>query len=383
MQVLPQRLPGTTPLGRRVATEVVADVAVGAGTVPPLPLTVLGVDVQVRCGSVAAREQVRAAWSRCSRMPRATRPTSMEWSLSAADSELPLTPELLTRLVFRLTDGAISRLAGDALMLHAAAVTTADGEVIALVAPSGVGKTTLANSLCQMSGGHSPALGYVTDETVAVLPGDRVPPFPKPLSVVIPGREAKSHYSPDELSLATCPADLRLSRIVLLQRDPAHVGPPVIEAVDPVTAMLELIGQTSAFTQLAHPLGVLADVVSRARPVRLIYREADSTRDLLPTLVTDQPDQARLLWQALPISIDRAPKVRDAIGVADEALLMIEDTPVRLSALGRLVWCLSLEGRSPSEITEAARRRFGSHPQSDLLTVQTMTQLRAVKALGD
>ena len=54
-------------------------------------------------------------------------------------------------------------------MLHAAGIADADGLVVALVGPSGMGKTTASSYLAR----HG--FGYVTDETVSIGPGGRRP----------------------------------------------------------------------------------------------------------------------------------------------------------------------------------------------------------------
>ncbi len=128
------------------------------------------------------------------------------------------------------------------------------GEVIALVAGSGTGKTTAAARLTSPDAG-SASFGYVTDETVAVLGDGRVPPFPKPLAVIDdPGCPAtKTHHGPDRLGLRHCPDDLRLHAVVLLRRDPSLRHDPVLAPLPTLAAVHELVGHTSALLRLAQP----------------------------------------------------------------------------------------------------------------------------------
>lgn len=63
--------------------------------------------------------------------------------------------------------GALLGLQGVAL-LHASAVTTRDGDCIALVGPSGAGKSTLAATLC------SQGMGLLADDSVRISTSDQV-----------------------------------------------------------------------------------------------------------------------------------------------------------------------------------------------------------------
>ena len=116
----------------------------------------------VAVGGVIGEGQLRELWSRClvqrddetGRPPHARR--------LVVNTDLALSRSLLHRLAFTMTDRAIEDLSGRAVILHAAGLATVDGDVTALVAASGTGKTTAASMLCRSS------FGYVTDETVAV-----------------------------------------------------------------------------------------------------------------------------------------------------------------------------------------------------------------------
>ena len=87
-------------------------------------------------------------------------------------------------LAARRLASAIDQRAGEVIMLHAAGLALPDGRVVAFVAPSGTGKTTLSRTLGK-------AFGYVSDETVVINFDGTVTPYPKPLSVIRSGHHLK------------------------------------------------------------------------------------------------------------------------------------------------------------------------------------------------
>ena len=151
-------------------------------------------------------------------------------------------------LLSQLTIQAIEAAAGTRLMLHAAGIADADGRVVALAGPSGMGKTTASSYLAR----HG--FGYVTDETVSIGPGGDVLPFGRPLSLRGPGGEVQR--SPDELGLGLPSGDLGIARIVLLDRVPGHRGRPTLTAVPLVDALLELIPHSVGPGEAAQPPAV-------------------------------------------------------------------------------------------------------------------------------
>ncbi|WP_062203871.1 arsenate reductase/protein-tyrosine-phosphatase family protein [Demequina salsinemoris] len=187
-------------------------------------------------------------------------------------------PQALHHLSSAVTVRAIDRHAGNFVMLHAAAVASRDGDVIGFIAPSGTGKTTLSRVL----GAHH---GYVTDETLAIA-GDRVYAYPKPLSVITESHQGiKLQWSPDSLDLAVPPADLRLSRLVLLDRRPDGPVSPVLEDVPHLRGIAELAEQTSYLPRLSRMLHTLSDTVDSVGGLtRLSYREASTVLTVMPEL---------------------------------------------------------------------------------------------------
>ena len=124
-----------------------------------------------------------------------------------------------------LTRVGLTRLRGRVALLHAAALADETGRAVALVAPSGGGKSTATRVLGQR-------LGYVSDETLVLLADHRIAPHPKPPSLIVePGeRWRKQEPPPDELGLGPTPASPVLGRLLTLSREDS-VAEPAIEEV--------------------------------------------------------------------------------------------------------------------------------------------------------
>ena len=146
-------------------------------------------------------------------------------------------------------------------MLHAAGLALDDGRVIAFVAPSGTGKTTLSRTL----GRH---FGYVTDETVVIDRTGSITACPKPLSVIRGGHRLKRQLSPDQEELLPAPPGLRLARVVLLDRRPDAVV-PVVEDVPLLPGIAELAAQVSYLPSLSQPLRTIAKVIEASGGTKL------------------------------------------------------------------------------------------------------------------
>lgn len=233
---------------------------------PAVSLTVRALGVAVEVVVPAARaDAVRSAWSR---------------SLTAAPAVVGLRSldhgeSLLQELSTRVTLAAIEVQAGSAWMLHAAGLASRAGEVVAFVAPSGTGKSTIARTLGKR-------WGYVSDETVAVRPDGEVLPHPKPVSVGPPGGN-KAQPSADSLGLAQAPAELRLKALVLMQRDGAT--PPVASPVRTAAALPRLAEQTSYLGRLPRPLTLMARVLETVDVLEVHYAEAVDLEPLVAGLL--------------------------------------------------------------------------------------------------
>lgn len=179
------------------------------------------------------------------------------------------------RMLADLTTSAVTVRAIDAnrarmLLLHAAAVSDpATGATVALIGPSGRGKTTAATALGRV-------FGYVTDETAGIGDDLGVVPYRKPLSVKVAGERFKSQISPTDLGLLHPGRHpLRLAGLVLLDRRDDAPLEPSVTTVSLADAVSELVPQISHLAARDAPLHRLRDVIDAVGGlVRVTYREA-------------------------------------------------------------------------------------------------------------
>jgi hypothetical protein len=270
-------------------------------------LGAFGVSVVVRAHGAGAEQLERAAlraWSRCLVAPDPEAPDAcrdldepqIDLCVGDCSSVLPgapgtgwiTAPDVTTamdRLTSAVTVALMTRRAGSLLMLHACGLTDpSTGATVALVAPSGTGKTTLARTL-------GTAWGYVSDETVAVQADGAVLPYPKPLSCVISEDvEAKEQIGPDECGLLSSgDRDLYVAAVLLLERRPDAPRTPRLDVVPTVHALAALAPETSYFTRLERPLGTLADILNSTGGLRRVtYREASDLSGTVSALLSDR-----------------------------------------------------------------------------------------------
>lgn len=245
-----------------------------------LQLTAFGVGVDVECrGPFAERLHgtLSDLWSACLRDGG-----TAEATVDATAEHLEAVEAIIAAVSSRVTLAAIEARAGQLLMLHAAGIEAAPGRVVALVAPSGVGKTTAARTL----GASYP---YVTDETVAIADGGTVLPYPKPLSIGAP-ETAKAQLSPEAAGLSVASAPLRVAGVVVLDRHADGPSRPVIEELEALDAGAILAEQTSYLGASPHGLDRLVSAIEAVGPARRVtYREAAALAPILPALVSDAP----------------------------------------------------------------------------------------------
>jgi hypothetical protein len=186
-------------------------------------------------------------------------------------------PQLLQRLTQSITHAVITARTGELLMLHAAGLAhPRTGATAAFVAPGNTGKTTLCRAV-------GPGRAYVSDETVGIRRDGTVTPYLKPLST----RRAdwagtKDEQPPGTAHLSAPRATPWIAGVVILRREPEHAGPPRVEELDVLDAVLELTPESSGFMGTESPLRWLADVLDRTGGARRVeYAEAAQLEPLV------------------------------------------------------------------------------------------------------
>lgn len=284
---------------------------------------------------------------------------------------------LAAAIVSETTVAGIEALAGSALMLHAGAVALDDGRVIALVGPSGRGKTTASQAL----GRHH---GYVTDETLAVYPSGEVLPYRKPLSIGV-APDSKSHVPASVRGLRELPqTPLSLAAIVILDRRD-HVEAPFVESIPLLEALEELVPQTSYLPMLHDPLRTLiSSAVSTGGVRRVVYSEADTLADLVGDILDTVAEEDPPLLLDVRVSTNgcdcgsaggvapesaptdagekyRRADYRDALSVDDDLVVFSNNVVTVLRGLGPVLW-LAAADSTAAELAETALREMPPPP---------------------
>lgn len=339
------------------------------GVPRPTPLvSALGCAVRVDASglSEADADEVGRVWADAASAPHDPLPAR---HLTVPVARNVTLPRALTLLSQAVTLAAIEARRGELWMLHAAGLADEHGRVIALVGPSGQGKTTAARTLATI-------YGYVSDETVGITADGTVTPYRKPLSVIEgSSRWDKTQRTPGELGLGTLPdAPLRLAAIVLLDRRADGPDEAVVEHCDLGEAFVELIAQTSYLADLPDPLRTIAAHLAATGGLRrVIYREADSLATALAPLFRE-PAERRCLD---PIVRPRPEKdvSRDGVyrGAYLDALLLEEPDRVALlqpclpegatfrlvTGIGPALW-RAAEGVHHDRLVSAAVETYGA-----------------------
>ncbi|WP_426623109.1 hypothetical protein ACPPVW_10695 [Leifsonia sp. McL0607] len=316
------------------ALDVVIDVVIDRSAAPDTDLTDL---VESWSWCRAPRGTSPAAVLVAELDPRAPQPAMPDWSLLArqrfviAARTVPELSELLSSAVTRI---AIERRSDAFTLLHAAGLShPTSGAVAALVGPSGAGKSTAAQVLGR-------TLGYLSDEVVAVGRSRRVLPFAKPISIVDHGRPWKRQAHPDALGMTRHRGELRLRRLVVLDRHREHSGAPEAWPLDVHTAAESIVPNVSSFGRSTRSLAALTALMTECGGViRVRYRDAEDLPPLMLRLLDDA---------ALVQSVARA-RVDDEVWIGETCYLQLGLELVALAGVGALVWRM-LEAPCPERI---------------------------------
>lgn len=276
-------------------------------------------------------------------------------------------PTAAQELTTAATIEGIVALHGRALLLHAAGLALDDGLVVGFVGPSGRGKTTASRALAQ-------TYGYVTDETLAVLPDLSVIAYPKPLSV-IDGPPPKRSLGPDQLGLQPAPeGGLRLAALALLDRRP-DVAAARVEPVGLSEAIGLIVPETSALVTMPRPLGGLVDVIRATGGVRrVVYSDAEQLAALVPHLLTRDADPVEVVEAisadepagetAIPDAGYRRGTWQDALSIDDRLVIHDGHGVFVLEGIGPLLW-RNADGATLEALCTLAVAEFPAPPEFD------------------
>lgn len=216
-------------------------------------------------------DAVRAAWADAATDP-ADEPAAIVVPRAG------IRTRMLQALSQQVTRAAIDARRRDLWMLHAAGIASPEGDVVALVGPSGRGKTTASRRLGQ----H---YGYVSDETIGIARDGGVVAYRKPLSIIEEPFAPKVERSASSVGLGPIPGELRVRAIVLLHRDAAHDGAPAVRRVELADALDDLVTQSSHLAERPDSLRFIAAVAEATGGIRAVrYREAGDLSEIVPGL---------------------------------------------------------------------------------------------------
>ncbi|PFG21056.1 hypothetical protein [Serinibacter salmoneus] len=313
------------------------------------------------------------------------------------------TEALMERLSSAVTVAAINAREDELLMLHAAGLADEEGNVVALVGPSGRGKTTATRHLAQR-------FGYLSDETVGIDPEGRVLAHRKPLSVIEPDTPHKVQRGVGELGLRPAPPDPRIAAVVVLDRRTDGPEQATVEPVDTLDALALLVEQASYLPSTRGGLQWIArlgDLTGGFQ--RIVYREAgtlDAAVEEVLSLAAQGDPSARIrpadggphptgvVAPTEPIGaeeiLERAGRVRfgraranDCVERDGEVALLVGTRLLRVAGIGPVLWERLAQEATVEQLTAAVVEAFGEPEGADprTLVAQALARLSQDGAL--
>jgi len=230
---------------------------------------------------------MRHAWGWCTADDRSVPEHRLTVALGVTERDATLSFDasgedldgVMEQIASKVTMTAVDARAGELLMLHANGLADQhSGRAVMMVGPSQAGKTTAAMTL-------TPGRCYLTDEALAVDADGHVVAYPKPLSVRRDGR--REQVFPASIGALPPPEQpCRIAHVLLMNRNQAHEGGPLVELVPVVHALAEVASETSHLADLERGLHRLAQLFDQDRgALRVTYRDAADLANLIGTLL--------------------------------------------------------------------------------------------------
>jgi hypothetical protein len=77
-------------------------------------------------------------------------------------------------------------------------------------------------------------------------------------------------------------------------------------------------------------------------------------------------------WRSARSSEEPRPRRR---GVAEDALVLVDDVPVRLGEIGLTIWEAAGAGLAPEEIVSLVEKKHGAHPDAPRIVGEAVVQM--------
>ena len=158
-------------------------------------------------------------------------------------------------------------------------------------------------------------------------------------------------------------------------------------------ALLELIPQASALAKLPDPLQFMSRIIDRCGGVlRLTYGDMDERVLSLLSELLDREIDARDPWHAFEqrqcaddhrpsrsATVDdqvlRQGRIVDGVATVGEALVLVDQVPVRLGEIGLAIWEAADDGVAQTEIVSIVEQQHGAHPDAPRIVREAVDQM--------